>query len=59
MKAMNSVNQIFLNNITLYKQNYKIIALITQPKPNHYVSYFQNYYDRFSDSLYKWFKFYE
>ena len=49
------VNQIFLDNISIYKQNYKLIAFVTQPKPNHYVAYFENYYSRFSSSLKKWF----
>ena len=51
------INQIFINSINLYKNNYKLIAFVTQPKPNHYVCYFENYYNIYSSSLFKWFKF--
>ena len=51
------INQIFIDNINLYKNNYKLIAFVTQPKPNHYVSYFENYYSIYASSLFKWFKF--
>ena len=40
-----------------YSFNYKKIAFVTQPKPNHYVAYFENYYERFLSSLNKWFKY--
>ena len=30
---------------------------MTQPKPNHYVAYFENYYESFLSSLNKWFEY--
>ena len=51
------INRIFINNINIYSFYYKMIACMTQPKPNHYIAYFENYYERFLSSLNKWFKY--
>ena len=53
----NFINLIFLNKITIYNYNYKIIAFVTQPKQNHYIAYFENYYNQFTSSLNKWFQY--
>ena len=57
LKHKNFINEIFLENINIYNNNYKLIGFITQPKPKHFISYFKNYYQEFSNSLDKWFKF--
>ena len=51
------INKIFLQKITLYNNNYNLLGFITQPSFNHYIGYFENYYNKYSFSLNKWFKF--
>ena len=51
------INRIFKEKILVNKLNYKLISFITQPKPNHFVAYFQNQYLRYTSSLLKWFRF--
>ena len=51
------INKIFLKKVTLYNYNYNLIAFITQASSNHYIGYFQNFNNKYSKSLNKWFKF--
>ena len=51
------INKIFLQKITLYNNNYNLLGFITQPSFNHYIGYFENYFDKYSFSLNKRFKF--
>ena len=51
------INKIFLDNIILYNTSYKLIAFVTQPQPKHFVSYFKNYFSKFSLCLNNWFKY--
>ena len=51
------VNKIFVSNINIYNRHYILIGFITQPSENHYVSYFQNFYDKYSYSINTWFKY--
>ena len=51
------INKIFLNKVTLYKCNYNLISFVTQPSSNHYIGYFQNFNEKYSISMNKWFKF--
>ena len=56
-KYTDFINKIFVNDISLYNTNYKLIAFVTQPKPKHFVGYFKNYFNKFSESLNNWFKY--
>ena len=51
------INNIFLKKVALYNYNYNLIAFITQASSNHYIGYFQNFNNKYSKSLNKWFKF--
>ena len=51
------INKLFIENIKIYNNNYKLIAFVTKPEPNHFIGYFQNYFDRLTSSLLKWYKF--
>ena len=51
------INRIFVPNINIYNRHYILIGFITQPSENHFVSYFQNFYDKYSYSINTWFKY--
>ena len=53
----NYINLIFLNKITIYKYNYKLIVLVTQSEQINYVVYFENYFNSFSSILNKQFQY--
>ena len=50
------MNKIFKENIVLYKNNYKLIGLITQPIDDHFISYYENYTNIYNN-INNWIKF--
>jgi len=51
------INKIFVNIISTNNIQYELIAFVTQPYENHYVSYFRNMNIKYNDSLLKWYKY--
>ena len=51
------INKIFVNIISTNNIQYELIAFVTQPYENHYVSYFRNMDIKYNDSLLKWYKY--
>ena len=47
------ISKIFKNEIILYETSYKLIGFITQPSVKHFVAYFENYNEKYIDSIKK------
>ena len=57
IKYNDFINNIFKNEIKLYNIDYKLVGFVTQPSINHFVAYFENYNERYANSIKKWYKF--
>jgi len=57
IKNKNFINRIMKRNIILYGQNYTLIGFITQPYPNHFISYFDCYNKEYQTNFKQWFKY--
>ena len=57
IKYKDFINKIFKYEVNLYDIDYKLVGFVTQPSSNHFVAYFENYNERYPNSLKKWYKF--
>ena len=57
IKNKDFLNKIMKKEIKLYGEKYLLIGFITQPYQNHFVSYFKNYNQEYTNSLNMWFKY--
>ena len=51
------ISKIFKNEIILYETSYKLIGFITQPSVKFFLAYFENYNEKYIDSIKKWYKY--